>query len=681
MSILIGQNETAVYRIELKHSPDKSTYLILSLSGDSVIVSEQADTPTGTLHTEVAEFIAGKYYVRINNELTELNIPAFLIAANEAIENVELAKELVSLASTPTTLNLPIYYDQVVNRAKYQIFKRKTADTIHVVLNNIALLTNGKAYGSIISISTTGINGNYSNSVIFNNTNFPNLPVDARIDNIFIIPFTRNVTTSQSDADYRICITTTFGLCYHNFPARGINSDGVALEGDITKFDESVIWDLPERKYPSSNVNALGVERYMPGLPADRYVYYPLVNNNNGYDNGGWGNSITKGGVTFPRFYQPGRTFQTASLSPMGGYEPGSKITLLGTYKSNTAEAVRICLFATDDGGRSWYNKYEFATSSNLNSTAINTSGIVDNYITNSFAVTKRSLVSPTAEVKEPASKFTWGDNVIVSAITKGATTVIETSTAHGLITGNIIAFKINTGNCIGWDWLLNNTISTTSGGNGVLFGVKVLSATTFEIYEYVNSAFNNITCRHIHFINRVKSGWLFGTGEEYPNGFVFYMEMLEADSFDLKFAYEDFVITRLTSTPTSLQRLLGATMLSDSTIIAATDSATIPIEEITLPDGRIETINVNSTGIYKGKLIDIDNINLYEVIYEAKEPAYFFKEKGDAYIFIGQRGEFAISFDKGITWKRENILNQGSHFMGESGNFVIIDNFVIVIK
>ena len=598
-------------------------------------------------------------------------------------EKVIDLKDSESTYVSEELLKLPGMYDMQVNRDKYQIYKARGQKDIKAVHGNIAVVASGTAYGTVIDISTTGINGNYDKSVVFNNTNFPNLPTGSAISKIMIIPFTRSMTTGQPGNDYRICVITNNGLCYHNYPARATNNDGTVLAGDITRFDESAIWDLPERKYPSLNKTASGTERYMPGLPTERYNYYPAVNNDNGYGNGGWGNYIIKDGVYYPRFYQPGRISSVNSLSSMGGYEPTDKLTLIGTYRTNVADAVRICLFATDDGGRSWHVKYEFSKNTNLNSTAIDTSIISENYIANSFKIVGKHNVMPTAAIKEPTEKFILSNDVIVSSISKGAKTLVTTSSPHGLSTGNVIAFKTNTGSSAGWDWLLNNELTTTSGGNGVLFGVKVTSANSFELYEYVSSAFNNISCRHIHYINRIKSGFLFGTGEEYPEGFLFHAYMPEADTWHVRRAHEHLEITRLTSTPEAPQRLLGAVMYEDvdNTIICAMDTALAPLREIELPDGRLETINVNSTGIYKGRLVDVDDLTLFDISFEAKEPAYFFKEKGDALIFVGQRGEFAISFDKGDNWTTEKLTNVAQHFRGETNKFIVINEFVIVLK
>lgn len=581
-------------------------------------------------------------------------------------------------------LSVPDYY-KVIDRSKYQIWKRTGNKKLMALHKNIAV-----TYDRTIAefaISTNGVNGDYDNKVIFTDVNFPNLIPGSLPEYVLVIPHTRNLTTSQHANDWRMVVISQFGQIYHNFPSRATETDGQSLEGDMLKFDESVIWDLPERKFPSKDKAATNTETYFPGLPDSRYEYRPAINDDNGYGHGGFGKSIEKNGKTYPRFYLPDNNTSQNSFSPMGGFEPDDKITLLGTYRSNAGEgeACRICVFATDDGGRSWYNKYEFTSDDTVQNftTHIDTSGFATAYPQNLLAISKRTLVLPTETEKEPVDKFTWGTNVVVSNMTRANKCVVTTSTPHGLSSGNVIAFKSNSGSNSDWDWMANDTVSSTSGGNGKLFRVKVLTDKTFEVYEFVHSAQNNLPCRHIHGINRVKDGWIISTGERYPNGWIMYMQMKAADTFYVYRAYQDFPIIRLNSSDEAAQRLIGGTMLDDpdSTMIVAMDDETAPRDPVTMPEGRTETFTRSSTGVFKGKLADIDDLDKFVPIYEATEVSYFFKEKAGTYIWIGQRGEFALSLDKGETWLTENLGEVGQHFYGESNKVVVVDNFIIFIK
>jgi hypothetical protein len=503
------------------------------------------------------------------------------------------------------------------------------------------------------------------------------------------------MTTGQAPKNWRLLVVTNKGQIYHNFPSRFSTTDGTEVAGDIIKFEESVVWDLPERKYPSINSSATGTEKYFPCLPTAAYEYHPTLNTDvsfvDTYGNGGFGKSIIKDTVTYPRFWFPARSLMQNSFFYMGGFEPGDKLSLIGTYRSNeyAGEGSRTCIFATDDGGRQWYCKYEFGGNDIKSNWCndIDTTNIVNDYIASSFVIKKRTNVIPTETIKEPTDKFVIGDAIEITSITKSKPAVVTTATVHGLSTGNVVSIldnQLSESLSPEWDWMRNDTISTTSGGNGILFKVEVVNSTQFKLHDYIHSAHNNLTARHIHHINRIKDGWIVGTGEVYPDGWQLYMQIKQADTFEVIRAYNTLNIYRLTSTSSSLQRTLGTILLddADNTVIAASDTSGIPRPNLTLPSGRTNTITRNSSGVYKGKLTDIDDFTKFNVLFEAKEPAYFFKEKGNVLIFCGQRGEFAISFDKGTTWETAQLPDRDplQYFKSESNGIIIINNYIISI-
>jgi hypothetical protein len=587
---------------------------------------------------------------------------------------------------------VPSDYTKYVDRSKYQIWKRDTTGiAIKAVYGDIAVKVKT---ANLIYISTTGINGGYDITSSFTVANFPNLMTGSYVENVFIMPWTRNLTTNQTASRWRMVITTTKGQVYHNFPSRAVGSDGAEVAGDIIKFEESVIWDLTERKFPSTDPAATGTEIYFPCLPTNVYENHPILNTDAGfvdtYGNGGFGKSKTVGATTYPRFYVPKRMTGQNFLFPMGGYEPGDKLTLIGTYQSNQSAGAgcRIAVFATDDGGRQWYCKYEFGdqgSSSNWVNN-IDTSALTNAYTADSFQCILRENVYPSSIDKEPATLFTLGAPVVISSITRATTAVATTSAVHGLTTGDVIAIQDNPGSAnlsSDWDWMRNDTISTTSGGTGVLFKVEVVNTTSFKLHDYIHSAFNNLPARHIHHINKIKDGWIIGTGESYPEGWILYAQMKKSDNYAVVLATDTLPIYRLTSTSTSVQRLLGGILLddTDNTFIAAIDNEYTTRSNLSLPTGRTDIISRSSTGIYSGKLSDIDDMTKFTPIYEAKQVAYFFKEIAGVWMFIGQRGEFAISFDKGVTWNVEDLGDTVVHYYGESRNTVVIDDFVFVLK
>lgn len=608
----------------------------------------------------------------------------------------ENGNDVLRVTEKPNLVPLPNMYRKVVDKEKYQIWKWDGSDKQIVAAHrDIAVAINNAK--TELYISTNGLNGDYNTTVVFNSTNFPNLITGSTIAHVFLLPWTRNMTSSQSGKDWRMVVVSNTAQIYHNFPSRGTSSDGTAQTGDFAKFDESVIWDMPERKFPSVDPSASGVERYFPGLPTVAYEYYPILNTDVGfvdtYGNGGFGKSKTVGDNTYPRFYIPKRNNSCNPFLVMGGFEPGDKLTLLGTCVSNNSSGygARICVFATDDGGRQWYNKYEFGakgyTVTNWGND-INTSGLASAYTANSFKVVRRSNVPPSAAAKEPATLFSFNPayTSIIADITMASCAVVTTAKNHDLSSGNIVLIQDNSESADvspDWDWMRNDTASETSGGNGMLFMVEKVDATSFKLHEYVHNPNSNLPVRHIHHINRIKDGWIVGTGETYPEGWILYTRIRNNDSFGLLKATDNLTFYRLNSTDTGAQRTLGCILLDDvdNTVVFAMDSTTVARGNLVLPTGRTDEVSRNSSGIFKSKLSEIDDLTKSMPIFEAQEPAYFFKEKLGSWIFSGQRGEFAISFDKGLTWEVDNLGDNMQHFYGLSGNCIIADQFVIVLN
>lgn len=583
-------------------------------------------------------------------------------------------------------------YSLISDRERYKIFKHQGGRRIVAIHENIVVAvkgaSNGLAIGSTMYIGTNGVDGEYNYSLTFDSTNFPNLKAGSLIEEVMVLPFTRNMSIEQTGKQYRVCVITSNGQIYHNFPARATTSDGTVQSSDIIKFDESVVWDIKDRKFPSTNPSATGTEIYYPGLPATNYVYEPALSSDNGYGHGGFGKEITKGGVTYSRFYNPQKnTFHPFGF--MGGFEPTKKLSVIGTYRSNSLreQGSRMCFFATSDGGRSWYNKYEFASLSGDNNAGvqIDTTSLAA-YNADSFILKEVKHTIPSALNKEPDHLFDFGTSVVVTSITAGKPTVFTTAAAHGLVNNAVIVIQDNPASANAsaeWSWLRNDLMTDNSGGNGMIFKIERLSDTTFALREYIHNPFNNIACRHIHSVNRVKDGFTMGCGEFYPHGWSFYIPTPKADDFSILNAWENLDFIRLTSTEESAKRSLGFTIKDDidNTLIYSSDEAFVPRSNMTFPAGRTVTVKRSSTGVFKGKLSDVDDFTKFECVFEAQEPAFFFKEKSGVYIFCGQRGEAGFSFDGGETWIKDHFKEMVRYFRGQSNNLVLINDAFIYFK
>jgi len=631
---------------------------------------------------------SGKYYIQVGYDFTGgtsydvigttqiLYVPsAFYSKKSGGLDFVNMPDSLfddlatkLNLENQPTVLDAKIVntnYAPIGETKDIVVYQSKSLFGIEAVLGPIAV---NKTNWNQFKIGENGVDSTFETVVDFNSLTFPNLIPESFIDKIILLPWHRNSTLPVPTRGWRCVVITTKGQIYHNFPNRtpapGL-PDGEAQNGDINRWQESVVWDLPTRRLPSKTSDVFPYS-LNPCLPDSAYILFPEINQVNEYGNVGFGVTTTElvsyEPVVFPRFYFHRRINGTSPVSYMGGFETSHKIQIIGTYSSNTSPETtsRVCVFVTTDGGRQWFNKYEFASDMpTAFGNALIGSKIVGDYVSGSLSLQKRNFIFPSAAVKEPVNLFSYESEIIVDSIFKSDSLVIKTLLPHGLISGDLIVLKKNLPSELSdFDFLCNNQISTANGGNGKIWKVRVISSTSIQLYEYIHSADSNLPARHIHAINRLKDGYLISTGENYPDSWIIYLQLKSSDTYAPVFAWESFDFMRLNSSETGIQRTLGTIMLDDAdqTIVFASDEATIPGAVYGVVGRPSLALSRSSIGVYKGKLTDIDDFSKFTCIYEAAQTAFHFKEINGMWIFGGQQGELAISVDKGVSWRKFKI-------------------------
>jgi len=631
---------------------------------------------------------SGLYYIRVGYDFTGgtsfevigstqiLYVPTALYAKKSGgLDFTNMSDSIYDDIATKLNLeNQPTVLDGKVINANYSpiaetkdivVYQSKSLFGIEAVLGLIAV---NKTNWNQFQIGENGVDGTFNIMVNFNNLTFPNLIPGSYIDKIILLPWHRNSVLPVPTRGWRCCVITTKGQIYHNFPNRtpapGL-PDGTVQDGDVNRWQESVIWDLPTHRLPSKISDVFPYSLNLC-LPDSAYNLYPEISKIDEYGNGGFDVTTTQQvsglPVVFPRFYFHRRINGTSPLSYMGGFETSHKIQIIGSYSSNTSPQTtsRICVFVTTDGGRQWFNKYEFA--SNMPAAfgnALIGSKISGDYVSGSLSLQKRNFIVPTSAVKEPVSHFSYGIDFEINNIVKSDSLVVITKVSHGLLSGDLIVIKknhpeINTN----FDFLCNDNINAINGGNGKVWKVEVISSTSVKLYEYIHNPDSNLPVRHIHAINRLKDGFLISTGENYPDSWFIYLQLKSSDTYAPVFAYEKFDFIRLNSSEVGLQRSLGTIMLDDAdqTIVFASDEATIPGTVYAVVGRPGMALSRSSIGIYKGKLADIDDFSKFSCIYESTQTAFHFKEINGMWIFGGQQGELAISVDKGVTWRKFQI-------------------------
>lgn len=601
----------------------------------------------------------------------------------------EASFEKISMAST-TGKRFPGYKLLVENRA-FEIYKCALFKPQIVGAYKYVVATKSEMFGKqVISICPDYRMPYFKYRIPFNSKHFPDLLPGSKIMNCFVLPYHRETEKDKLYKRWRLVVVTDKCQVYHNFPARSEQYEGYEIVGDIKRFQESAVWDVPGRKYPTKEfADADSVEEFNPSLPDECYEYHPAINRsqygNNGFDKFTY---VIKDGVEtkVSRFYFPLRREESNPFYYMGGFEPDYKMSLFGTYRANKDYGVRTVVFATSDGGRNFYAKYEFSDEGQYDfKQGADTWGLnhgnpmngehFEREFRGNAQLIRRVLVHDRED-----AKFGWETMADVEYMLPTNPITVVTAGSHHLSTGNIIAISAS-GLDSKWKWLFNNTFSPNSCGNGRLFKVEVVDSTTVKLFEYVASLDNNIACRHIHHINRVRDGWILGTGEIYPNGWLFFIQMKAADTFTRFSARDELTFIRLNASSKSVQRTVGADLIDgdEQRLIIASDHDTLPRPLIT--GAKYPIFSRNSCGIYEGLLKDIDDFDNFRVIYEAKEPAYFFKKLNNTYIFSGQRGEIAVGLNGGEQWVSAAIDDPFIHYYGSTLAFHVIDQYIIRIK
>ena len=580
--------------------------------------------------------------------------------------------------------------------------------------------------------------------IAINSDNFPGLRMNSQtnkyptIHHVIACPCTFAYNSSRygnvsniSSSGVRVNVIFDNGQIYHNFPSCNDTHDYYndvwktqsmkRDPADFFRFVESVVWDLPNRKHPvktktgdDATLIATGAYYYNPALDEKCYEFHPALNQSNGYGNTvGFGattnvNPISSGkdiGIR-SRFWRTDMEDTNAnSFKFMGGYITDNKFTMVGTYRSNQgANPCRMCVFGTQDGGRNWFCMYEFAGKDRLHTetyvSAENGRGVplklVGTASSGLYKVKRRIINVPYAEAKEPQTIFDYEAAKDVSAINGTSDSIIFTVPSHGLSSGDCIVVEYQTGVSDGnrtFDWMVNPTADSNSGGNGVLFKVTKITDDTFQVTLYIWNPDGDLPIRHIHALNLCKDGVSVSCGEAYPQGgWILYNAINRADAFS---AYNVADITenqflRLNSTKLSFQRPLGTIVREEEDgtyCYIGMDEGSVAAREDDLSEGRTAKLKHSSTGVYKVPISGIDNLAENGVLlYGTPETCFGFQQVNNILVFVGQYGEIAMSYDWGKSWTTfRSTRGTGQNFCNFGGltndRMFSVNNMLVRLK
>jgi hypothetical protein len=670
------------------------TFIPLS-SGNYVILAKGNSTFSKDTDSSSASYNANVYFSPV--DFNSLGY-AGLVASQK---NVYVSNELLSVDIPPKVdtrktellANVGDFaireYDFTENGMKLGAVWENIAafyDDTHIYISNDGI------GGATTAVELTTANGN-----------FPGLITGSTIKRLMIVPYERQLTSESVHyygSSWRLVVFTSNQQIYHNFPSRYDTYDGALLTNYEYLFDESVIWDLPDRVNPvktntgdDATLIATGKYKYIPCLPDHMYEMHPAINQASPYGNTGFGatrtytDGVSNTTATRARFFVPVRGFDEAdSFRWMSGCIQNKQMSAIATYIGSTGFMGRVVVFTTNNG-REWFAQYEYGP----NGTAIhpyNDTIVASNepwasfaeyrdaetnrirFGTNSmsdstaFVLKERRAFTPSQYDKEPESqveghvgkRFDYKSAINISSIVSSTDEgiVVTTASAHGLSNGAVIVIEKVGDGVSAWNWLCAEGHDDNQAGNGTIWKAQVLSSTTFRLMLEIKNPNNNLQVRHIHALNQAKDGIVIACGEEWPYGWLEFLKKPGVDAFSNSFAGNTYPIIRLTSNKHSIQRTLGAEFVQegiDSLVYFGADTDYVKLDNAAMPSGRETTMLRSSIGVFKAKLSDVDDYDSCECIYNPTEACYFFRVINGVMIYVGQCGLIALSKDWGKNW------------------------------
>ena len=580
-------------------------------------------------------------------------------------------------------------YDKAVDATQISVFKpRRGRKPIVAVLDDVWVRASLSRNPHSFVLYPDSSHPSIKYRIKLKKRTFPDLLPHSRIANIVLLKYMRQVAEHTRVKSWRLVVFTEQGQVYHNFPAEKPEMDGRFNRFDIVRFEESVVWDCEGRRFPSKEMQHQAYEQYVPNLPEECYQHHPPVRENGFSDH----KTVTRNGkvVVLSRFYFPSRSKNTNPFVYMGGFANDYQMTVIGTYQGNIEVGARECVFFSSDGGREWYNRYEFGDPGEYDYVHKQRGYRISNWgnpvLIPGLNQSKNNAITDLRCTKrrintafDQQTKFIWEPFVEIEKVYCDKTLTVKTVQKHQYADGDVVSI-VGKCNAEELEWAISETVDEASCLHTKLFKAKVLDDYTFELYEYVANPDNNICCRHIHHINRQKDGWIIGTGEVYPNGWIVFIQQKECDYFNRNScnASADFNIYRLTSSPDCVQRTIGLEFLDDERIVFASDHPTLARPEQTIGDAEISR---SSTGVYIGDARAIDDFSKYKCVYGSPEVGYFFRKIDGVLVYGGQLGELAFSFDDGQTWKTYHMNQTLRCYMGSFADGFIIDGIVFKRK
>ena len=471
----------------------------------------------------------------------------------------------------------------------------------------------------------------------------------------YLIPYNQNNAVGSLNLPNRIIVFTNKNRLLFNYDANIY---------DLMHFKEAKITN-PYKKWQavndSSKVDA--VHKYFPVLKD--YDYEQFENRGAAVIQG---TSVGNLLLDFPNQAANWNRNTWCNMSR------SNKVVLFGNYNTYNTEPFVI---GTVDGGKTWKVVIWFAFVSGypgvgggrIDLTPISSQAA---YTANSLKLCIRDYRVPTDEVKEPADTFIIDEakqvNVSSFSTDSNGDTLVNLSTGIDFGTYSPVCFFKNNGAANVWDYICNNDMTEDgANSNGIFFRLQKISNTQYKLLANLGNPYEpSLTCFHIHCVNRTCAGFTISTGESYnptayEGGMIYFLTQNYNNGSNKISGGIDTLLNktfRLTSSPNGVNRACGTYIFNDEkdpTVVYVSDESfyTSGKRNATIPGRTVELKNV-PTGIFMGKLSDIDDQSKYECVCETRGTMLSLFEWNGHFAADGHSESVCFSKD-GKNWNQES--------------------------
>lgn len=381
-------------------------------------------------------------------------------------------------------------------------------------------------------------------------------------------------------------------------------------------------------------------------------------------------------------------------------FSRSNKVAVFGNYNSSKTEPIVI---ATTDGGKTWKVVTWFGFVTDYNASAGNPIDLSpisaqSSYIANSLKLCIREYRVPTEETPEPENTFIIDTDKQVNVTSFGTdssgNTVVNLASAKDYGDGSPVCYFVNNSPGNIWDTICNNDMDASgTNSNGVFFRLKKVSTTQYILTSNVGNPYEkDLLCYHIHCVNRTCAGFVISTGEsytttKYEGGMLYYLAQNYNNGSNPIPNGVDALLNktnRITSSNNGVNRACGAYISNDHadpTVIYASDESfyTTGKRDVSIP-GRTVAIKNVPTGIFAGKLSDIDDQSKFDCICETRGTMLSLFEWFGHFIADGHFESICISKD-GRNWHIDMNTSKNRINGADSDGNLYFGNYKVIFK